>query len=326
MNAQNQPLSAVFMGTPDFAARILEQVLDSGAARVTAVYTQPDRPAGRGHKHTPPPVKVLAQMRGLPVLQPLNFKSPEARAELAAFAPDVLLVAAYGLILPQAVLDIPRIMPLNVHASLLPRLRGAAPIQRAVMQGDTVTGISLMRMEAGLDTGPVLAQRALAIGLDDTAGTLHDQLADLGGRLLVEYLGQLRDGAKPRPILQDDALATYAAKLERADGRIDWNREALAVHAQVRGVTPWPGAHTTLYRPDGEALPLGIAPGEPGQTLDAGITPGTLLGLTDGRLAVACADRSYLIPAVRPAGKAFMDARGFMNGYLRQTFTGVYCA
>ena len=311
------PLRAVFMGTPDFAARILAHVLDSPDVNVLAVYTQPDRPAGRGQKSMPPAVKELALERRLPVFQPTNFKNTEECRVLAEGAPDVLLVAAYGLILPQTVLDIPRIMPVNVHASLLPRLRGAAPIQRAIMNGDTATGISLMRMEAGLDTGPVLMQKALAIGFDDTARTLHDGLADLGGRLLTECLGRLRAGDALRPTPQDDDRATYAPKLSKADGRIDWNRPALTVHAQIRGVTPWPGARSTLSRPDLPGLPLIFAPGRPGAALPEPVAPGTLLGLEEGCLTVACTDRAYLVPAVQPTGKALIDARAFANGYLK---------
>ncbi len=318
------PLKAVFMGTPDFAARVLERVLDCPGVEVAAVYTQPDRPAGRGHRNTPPPVKVLAEARGLPVLQPLNFKNAEDCRILAGFAPDVLLVVAYGLLLPQTVLDIPRRMPINVHASLLPKLRGAAPIQRAIMNGDTVTGISIMRMEAGLDTGPVLAQKALAIGIDDTAQTLHDELAQLGGRLLVECLEKIHKGDAPRPFAQDDSHATYAAKLSKTDGRIDWNRPVLAVHAQVRGVTPWPGARTTLSRPNAPELPLIFAPGRFGPELRNPAKPGTLLGLDGDCLAVACADRAYLVPAVQPAGKGFIDARSFFNGYIKSGAAGCF--
>ncbi|MEG1610562.1 MAG: methionyl-tRNA formyltransferase, partial [Bilophila sp.] len=176
------------MGTPAFAATVLCRVADWQGGTVVAAYCQPDRPAGRGHKLTPPAVKVCAQERGIPVLQPFHFREQADRDALAAFCPDVLVVAAYGLILPQAVLDIPRIGPFNVHGSLLPRYRGAAPIQRAIMDGNALTGVTIMRMERGLDTGPMLAQRAIGIDLADTAATLYAELAELGGTLMVETL------------------------------------------------------------------------------------------------------------------------------------------
>ena len=310
-------LTAAFMGTPDFAARILEHVLASPAVAVTGVWTQPDRPAGRGHTLTPPPVKVLAQAHQLPVFQPRNFRDEESVRQLSDLSPDVLLVAAYGLILPQVVLDIPRLMPLNVHASLLPRLRGAAPIQRAIMQGCTATGISLMRMEAGLDTGPVVRQKALAIGIDDTAATLHDQLAELGGRMLAQCLEALAGGAVLPMLPQNDSLATYAAKLSRENSRIEWNRPCLEIHAHIRGVTPWPGARVRLLRPDGAETTLALAPGKPGPELSEPAQPGALLGMEGDCLCVACADRVYLVPSLQPPGKPFMAARSFVNGHLR---------
>ena len=242
MAAPEQKMRVVFMGTPDFAATVLRHVAAWPGCEVVAAYCQPDRPAGRGHKLQPPAVKVLAQELGIPVFQPLNFKDEADRAALAGLRPDALVVAAYGLILPQSVLDIPTIGPFNVHGSLLPQYRGAAPIQRAIMDGNHLTGITIMRMERGLDTGPMLLQRALGIGIDDTAATMHDELADLGGRLMVEVLRQYADGDPSTPIPQEEALATYAAKLTKADGHIDWDEDAAVIHARIRGVTPWPGA------------------------------------------------------------------------------------
>ena len=205
-------LKLVFMGTPDFSAVILEQVLAWSGGEVLAVYTQPDRPAGRGKKLQASPVKELALRHGIEVRQPLNFKNPEDVAALDGLKPDFLLVAAYGLILPQSVLDIPRFAPVNVHASLLPKYRGAAPIQRAVMNGDAQTGIAIMRMEAGLDTGPVYAMRAIPIGPEDPAGDVHDALACLGGELLLDSLPGIASGELVAAA-QDDASATYAPKL-----------------------------------------------------------------------------------------------------------------
>ena len=220
------------MGTPDLAAAVLRRLVRWPGGDVVAVYTQPDRPAGRGHKLTPSPVKKLALELGLPVHQPLNFRQEGAVDELAALKPDLLVVAAYGLILPQAVLDIPTVDTLNVHTSLLPRYRGAAPIQRAVMEnwqpGD-VTGVSIMRIVPALDAGPVYAQCEVPIG-EHTAGSLHDVLAEAGGELLVTVLDKLRDGsAQPRE--QDESRVTYAAKLAKEDGYIDWDRPAAEVHA-----------------------------------------------------------------------------------------------
>ena len=329
------PLRIVFMGTPDFAAAVLRRVADWPGGQAIAAYCQPDRPAGRGRALQPPAVKSLALSLGIPVFQPLNFREDVARRELAALCPDVLVVAAYGLILPQSVLDIPRLGPFNVHASLLPRLRGAAPIQWAIMQGDSVTGITIMRMEAGLDAGPMLAQRALGIGLDDTADSLSRELADLGGRLMVEELERLAAGQPSPAIPQDAARATYAAKLSKADGRIRWNAPAHVVHAHLRGVTPWPGGQTTFLAPGRAPLPVLVSPGEADAIPPAGANPagspdarydarpgerpepGTILGLAEGRLVVACSDASYRIATLKPAGGRPMDAAAFWNGYCR---------
>lgn len=304
------------MGTPDFAATVLSRVLASEAVTVAAVYTQPDRPCGRGKKCQPTPVKRLALERGLPIHQPEDFKDPAEVAALAAYAPDVLLVAAYGLLLPQAVLDVPRLMPLNVHASLLPAWRGAAPIERAIAAGETLTGVTIMRMELALDAGPMVLQRAMRIGLDDTAGSLRAELADLGGRLLTDVLGKLTQGAVPQ-IPQDASRATYAKKIDKAEAFIDWARPAADVHNLVRAMTPDPGAFF-FWRPgaDKPALRIIAQPGRVGCPLTAGTKPGTILGLDNGCLAVACADAAYLIPAVTPAGKRTMDATAFSCGYL----------
>lgn len=319
-------LKVVFMGTPDFAAVVLDRLILADICDLLAVYTQPDRPCGRGQRCAPPPVKVLALEHGLTTRQPQNFKDPAEVAALAALAPDLLVVAAYGLVLPQAVLDIPRLAPVNVHASLLPKYRGAAPIQRAIEAGEQVTGITIMRMEKALDSGPMLLQRALAIGFDDTAGTLHDQLADLGGRLLVEALPRLAQGRLPE-IPQEEAKATYARKIAKADAVIDWNRPALAVHNHIRAMSPAPGA-CFYWRPaDGQqALRVTVAPGRPGQPPvepaapgqppAEPAAPGTILGLVDDRLAVACADASYLLARLKPQGRREQSAKDFWCGYL----------
>ena len=334
------PLRVVFMGTPEFAAAILDRLLNSPHVECAAAYTQPDRPAGRGKKLTPPPVKILAQERGLPVFQPSHFKvNPEGDAavhELAALKPDVLVVAAYGLILPRRVLDIPGLMPVNVHASLLPKYRGAAPIQRAVMNGESVTGVTIMRMEAGLDTGPMLMQRAVGIDINDTSATLHDELAREGAELLLLALERLRAGSLPA-IPQDDSRATYAAKLTKEESLIDFSLPPEALHARIRGLTPWPGAVMHLHREGREPLPVTAAPGlfpltsamreacpsRPAAEVHAG--QGAIIGLVDNALLVTAAAGCYAFTSLRPAGKKSLDASAFANGYLTG-FPGAFFA
>lgn len=307
----------VFMGTPGFAAKALEHLLASPDHEVVAVYTQPDRPCGRGQKCKASEVKQLALEHGLEIVQPEHFKDPREVELLASFAPDYLVVVAYGLILPQAVLDIPRLLPVNVHASLLPKYRGAAPIQRAIMNGETVTGITIMRMDAGMDTGPMLLQRSLAIDINDTAQTLHDQLADMGGRLLVDALNRYSAGTL-HPIPQDSSKATYAAKLTKAEGLIDFSKTAREVHNLIRGVTPWPGAYYGCeHLPGKECLQLILQPGTIGPALPELLEPGQPYGLIDERLAIACKDKLYLVPALCPEHKKAMDARSFWCGYMK---------
>lgn len=234
----------VFAGTPEFARASLAALVDSGL-RPQAVYTQPDRPKGRGRGVAASAVKEFALEHGLPVRQPVSLKSAAAQQELADFKPDLIIVAAYGLIFPQAVLDIPRLGCLNVHASLLPRWRGAAPIQAAILAGDAHTGISLMQMEAGLDTGPVFATSAIPIGADETAGELHDRLAALGGELLAARLDSILAGRLPA-LAQDEALANYAGKIETSDSVLDWRRPATDLARAVRAYSPVPGARFML--------------------------------------------------------------------------------
>ncbi len=311
-----KPLRTVFMGTPDFAAENLRILLEFPGAEIVGVYTQPDRPCGRGRQCKPSPVKQVAMEHDIPVFQPENFKDQADVDALAELKPDVLVVAAYGLILPQSVLDIPTIHPLNVHASLLPQYRGAAPIQRAIENGDVVTGISIMKMEAGLDTGPVMVQRAQRIGHNDHAGTIHDELAKLGGICICEALARLQTGAymlKP----QDDANSTYAKKLEKKEGEIDWNRPAKAIHNQIRAMYPWPGAFFDWTNQDGKVIRLHVSPGEVSEEAAPKVEPGTLLGDMDGKLGIATADSIYLTPEVKPQGKKAMDATAFACGYMK---------
>ncbi|WP_419786484.1 methionyl-tRNA formyltransferase [Pseudodesulfovibrio sp.] len=312
-----RPLRIVFMGTPDFAAEALQLLLTFDGAEVVGVYTQPDRPCGRGRQCKPSPVKQVALEHDLPVFQPVNFKDPASVAELAELKPEVLVVAAYGLILPQAVLDIPTMLPLNIHASLLPKYRGAAPIQRSIENGDVVTGISIMKMEAGLDTGPVMVQRALRIGHNDHAGTIHDELAKLGGICICEALARLQTGGYEL-MPQDDALATYAKKLEKKEGEIDWNRPSAEIHNQIRAMYPWPGAFFDWTNADGKVIRLNVTPGEVSEEAAPKVEPGTLLGEMDGRLAITTADGIYLTPEVKPQGKKAMDATAFTCGYMKE--------
>lgn len=309
-------LRTVFMGTPDFAAEVLRILLSFEGVEVVGVYTQPDRPCGRGRQCSPSPVKTVAMENGIDVFQPLNFKEQADIDGLAALKPDVLVVAAYGLILPQAVLDIPTIHPLNVHASLLPKYRGAAPIQRAIEAGDVVTGISIMKMEAGLDTGPVMVQRALRIGHNDHAGTIHDELAKLGGICICEALARLQTGGYSLKE-QDNEIATYARKLEKSEGEIDWNRPAKLIHNQIRAMYPWPGAFFDWENPDGKIIRLNVTPGEVSEEATPNITPGTVLGEMDGKLAITTADNIYLTPEVKPQGKKGMTATAFSCGYMK---------
>lgn len=314
-----QPLRIVFMGTPQFAATILEKLVADDSVEVVAVYTQPDRPAGRGKKLKASEVKELALARGITVHQPVHFKDAADIATLTSYAPDFLVVAAYGIILPQAVLDIPLQMPINVHGSLLPKYRGAAPIQRAIMQGEVVTGVTIMRMEAGLDTGPMLMQQAMGIDINETASQLHDELSAAGADLLLETLQRLQQG-KIRQLAQDDALSTYAARLTKQEGAVDFSQKCSAVHAHIRGVTEWPGAHATLEREGQEALTIGLRPGiyPFSAPFEAGTPPGTIGGVEDDRLLVACADGWYAFTLLRPAGKKNMDGKAFHNGYVAQ--------
>ncbi len=290
----SQPLRIVFAGTPEFAAVHLQALLDAGLTPV-AVYTQPDRPAGRGQKLMASPVKQLAATHGIPVLQPQTLRDAAAQAELAALQPDLLVVAAYGLILPQAVLDIPPLGCINSHASLLPRWRGAAPIQRAVQAGDAESGVTVMRMEAGLDTGPMLLKVTTPISATDTGGSLHDRLATLGAAAVVAAIPQLAAGTLHGEV-QDDALATYAHKLNKDEARLDWSRPAVELERLVRAFNPWPICHTTL----GEAA-LKVYAAEVGEGQGA---PGEILAASRDGLTVACGAGALRLTRLQlPGGK-----------------------
>ena len=290
----------VFAGTPEFAAQHLRALLEAGR-QVVAVYTQPDRPAGRGQKLMPSPVKQLAMTHNIPVYQPQTLRDPAAQAELAALQPDLMVVVAYGLILPQAVLDTPRLGCINSHASLLPRWRGAAPIQRAVEAGDAESGVTVMQMEAGLDTGPMLLKVTTPISAEDTGGTLHDRLAELGARAIVEAVDGLEAGTL-KGQAQDDALACYAHKLSKDEARLDWSRPAVELERQIRALHPWPICHSGL---SGEAVKVHAA-----QLADGSGTPGTILDAGKDGLRVACGQGALLLTRLQlPGGKplAFSD-------------------
>lgn len=290
----------IFMGTPDFAVPALDALVAAGH-EIAAVYTQPPRPAGRGQADRPSPVQVRAGALGLPVRCPRTLKTPAEQAEFAALGADAAVVVAYGLILPQAVLDAPRLGCLNIHASLLPRWRGAAPIHRAVMAGDEETGVCIMAMEAGLDTGPVYLRQAVPIGPEDTTGTLHDRLAALGARLVVEALDRLPSLA-PEP--QPAEGATYAAKIDKAEARVDWTRPAAEVDRLIRGLSPFPGAWTDAAGERVKLLASRLAPGQgaPGEVLDTAPT-------------VACGTGAVRLTRLQRAGRGAQEAEEFLRGF-----------
>ncbi|MCM2563071.1 methionyl-tRNA formyltransferase [Lutimaribacter sp. EGI FJ00015] len=289
----------IFMGTPEFSVPVLEALVTAGH-EVAAVYCQPPRPAGRGKKDRPAPVHARAMDLGLDVRHPTSLKDADQQAAFAALEADVAVVVAYGLILPQAVLEAPAHGCLNIHASLLPRWRGAAPIHRAIMAGDHETGICIMQMEAGLDTGPVLLREATEIGGEETTGQLHDRLSAMGARLIVEALARL-DDLQPEP--QPAKGVTYAAKIDKAEAVIDWTRPAVEVDRQIRGLSPFPGAWTLIEGERVKLLASRLADGQgsAGETLDDG-------------LRVACGDGAVQITRVQRAGRAAQDVAEALRG------------
>lgn len=292
-------MRVVFMGSPDFSVPALRALIAAGH-EVVAVYCQPPRPAGRGQAVRRCPVHVAADELGIPVHTPVRLRGDaEAQAVFAALNADVAVVAAYGLILPQSMLDAPRLGCLNIHASLLPRWRGAGPIQAAILAGDAETGVTIMQMEAGLDTGPMLLRDSVPIRSDTTAATLHDALAEMGGRLIVRALAE-----QPVAIPQPEDGVTYAPKLERDHGRLDWTQDAAALDRRVRAFDPWPGTFSTL---DGAVLKiLAVTPAE-----GAG-PPGSVL---DDGLLIACGAGALRLTRVQREGRAAMDAAAFLRGH-----------
>ena len=292
----------VFAGTPEFAAAALTALIDAHH-EIALVLPRPDRPAGRGMQLTPSPVKRVALAHGLPLFQPATLRDAASQEALRAARPEVMVVAAYGLILPQAVLDIPARGCLNIHASLLPRWRGAAPIQRAILAGDHETGITIMQMDAGLDTGAMLLAKPLAIGAEETAGSLHDRLAALGAAAIVDALDRL-DSLVAQP--QDESLATYADKLDKAEARIDWRQPAEAIVRAVRAYNPQPGAYTSLR---GEKLKIWSARVLPGRG-----EPGVILRADAGALAVGCGVDLLVPEEVQKAGGRRVRASEWLAG------------
>ena len=289
----------VFMGSPDFSVPVLDALVEAGHD-IACVYCQPPRPAGRGKRDRMTPVEARAWELGLAVRHPVSLKDPYEQAAFADLRADVAVVVAYGLILPQAVLDAPARGCLNIHASLLPRWRGAAPIHRAIMAGDAETGVCIMQMEAGLDTGPVLLRRAIAIGAEETTGQLHDRLSALGAGAIVEALGQL-DDLVPAPQPEDGV--TYAAKIDKGEARLDWARPAAEVDRHIRGLSPFPGAWTEV---EGQRVKLLAS-----RLAEGGGAPGAVL---DDRMTVACGDGAVAVLRLQRAGKAAQDVGEFLRG------------
>ncbi len=297
-------MRVVFMGTPEFALTALKALAASGHD-IVCVYSQPPRPAGRGHKERKSPVHAWAAERGVAMRTPRALKDADAQREFAAHGADVAVVAAYGLILPKAVLDAPRQGCINIHASLLPRWRGAAPIQRAILAGDAKTGITIMQMDEGLDTGAILLTAECPIAPTATAATLNDELAALGARLIVEALDMLARGAL-RAVPQPAEGVTYAPRLSRKEGRLDWRKDAAALERQVRAFDPWPGAWFEL---EGERIKV-LAAEISGNGTDA--SPGTVL---DARSTIACAAGALRLTRLQRAGRSAMDANSFLRGH-----------
>ncbi len=301
----SKTLRIIFAGTPDFAARHLDALLSSGH-QVVGVFTQPDRPAGRGKKLMPSPVKIMAEEHGLPVFQPASLRPEENQKWVAELNADVMVVVAYGLILPKAVLDMPRLGCVNVHGSLLPRWRGAAPIQRALWAGDAETGVTIMKMDVGLDTGDMLYKLSCPITADDTSATLYDKLAGLGPQGLIETLKQLADNTA-KPEVQDEARVTYAEKLSKEEAQIDWSLSAVQLERCIRAFNPWPMSWMMI---DEQPVKIWKA-----SVIDAPVTaaPGTIIDANKQGIQVATAEGILNLESLQPAGKKAMSAQDLLN-------------
>ena len=298
-------LRIIFAGTPDFAARHLDALLSSGH-NVVGVFTQPDRPAGRGKKLMPSPVKVLAEEKGIPVFQPVSLRPQENQQLVADLHADVMVVVAYGLILPKAVLEMPRLGCINVHGSLLPRWRGAAPIQRSLWAGDSETGVTIMQMDVGLDTGDMLLKLSCPITAEDTSGSLYDKLADVGPQGLIETQKQ-RGAGTIKPVVQDESLVTHAEKLSKEEARIDWSLSAAQLERCIRAFNPWPMSYIVI-----DEQPVKIWQATVIDT-PANADPGTILEATRQGIQVATGDGILNLVSLQPAGKKAMSAQDLLN-------------
>lgn len=302
-------MRVVFLGTPEFAVPSLRALLES-RRDVVAVFTQPDRPAGRGQKLQPPPVKVFAAAAGITVWQPEKIRSPEHRSLLESYQPDVIVVAAYGQLLPAWLLQLPPMGCVNVHGSLLPRYRGAAPVAWAILNGDATTGITTMLMDEHLDTGPMLLKKEIEIGMTTTAGELAARLAEVGAQLLIPTLDGLASGVLT-PVPQDNASACLAPRISKEMGRVQWNRSALGIHNQIRGLNPWPLAYSDSR---GQRVQI-LCSVPPAPVAGPHLDVGTFLGATDRGMKVVCGEGSVLeLTEVQPAGKRRVSGREFANG------------
>ena len=292
-------MNIIFAGTPAFAAAHLQSIINHGQHRVVAVYTQPDRPAGRGKKLTPSAVKLLAEEHRLPLFQPPSLKTLPEQEQLTSHDADLMVVVAYGLILPQAVLDIPRLGCINVHGSLLPRWRGAAPIQRAIEAGDSRTGVTIMQMDAGLDTGAIVSTASCEIAADETSGSLYQKLADMGGPALLSALNKIESGVAVAT-QQDDQKSTYAQKIDKSEALIDWSQSSATVARKIRAFNPFPATYTRL---EGSRIKVWVAQGAGQVTTDS---PGTIVNANADGLLVQCAGSQLLITEIQLAGKSRM--------------------
>ena len=301
-------MKIVFMGTPDFAAGALRALLDAGHP-IACVVTQPDKPKGRGKTVSCSPVKELAVERGIPVLQPVKIKTPEATAALRHYEADLFVVAAFGQILSSEILRMPKYGCINIHASLLPKYRGAAPIQQAIIDGETVTGVTIMQMEEGLDTGDILTRREVPILPDDTGDSLHDKLMEAGAALVVETVPMIERGTV-HPQKQDAEKATYAGRLQKSMGKIDWSRDAASLARLVRGLHSWPGCYTTFRNRNLKVRAASEAAG-----MDGEAPPGTVIRVTKETIEVQTGRGSLVLHSVQPEGKKQMPVKDFLLGY-----------
>lgn len=317
MPLDNTPLKIIFAGTPEFAAASLSALIDSSVEQnhnVIAVYSQPDRPAGRGQKLVASPVKQLALEHNIPVFQPLNFKLESDQQILANLDADIMVVAAYGLILPKVVLEIPKLGCINVHASLLPRWRGAAPIHRSLIEGDKETGITIMQMDVGLDTGDMLSKVSCDILDQDTSADLHDRLAPLGGSLLVDTLSQIKQGTHQAET-QDDSLANYASKLTKQEGLVDWNTNALELARKIRGLSPWPGSYIETEKGNMKIHKASL------HSLNTSTSaPGTVIEITKNDIVIAALEGTIALHNVQFPGGKKLDIRDALNGKFKTAF------